>query len=288
VLTPGVLIRDTYEVEVYLGAGAYGDVYRVRHRFLGVQALKLVEVGPDAPPVDELLQEARVLATLTDSHVVRLFDADVCELEGMTFPYLTMEFVRHGTLGQLQSRRIRFEVSEALECAQQMLLGLQAAHSLMPPVLHRDLTPGNVLVAELEPLTLKLSDFGLAAHVHPDTRLLRAAGTIRYQPPEAAWGYATESSDLYAVALILYELLTGVPAFALGAGADLRTSVGVAEALRSSRETEPAPPSSFRAGLPQAVDELVVAALAPKPEDRFRSAREFANTIASVSHRQGW
>jgi serine/threonine protein kinase len=84
-------------------------------------------------------------------------------------------------------------------------------------------------VAAIDPLVLKLSDFGLAAHVHPETRLLRAAGTIRYQPPEASWGYATEASDLYAVALILYEMLTGMPAFAIETGADLRTSVGVAE-----------------------------------------------------------
>jgi serine/threonine-protein kinase len=284
----GTLIRDTYSVEAFLGSGAYGDVYRVSHRFLGRQALKLVEVGPDAPPVEELLEEARVLATLTDPHVVRLFDADVCELSDRIVPFLTMEFLPHGTLGQLQGRRIRFEVPDALGCARQMLTGLQAAHSLAPPVLHRDVTPSNVLVAEPEPLALKLSDFGLAAHVHPETRLLRAAGTIRYQPPEAAWGYATEASDLYAVALILYELLTGVPAFPLRSTADLRTSAGIADELRRSRRAEPAPPSTYRSGLPHAVDELVLAALATNPLDRFRSAHEFADTIAAVLQREGW
>jgi len=113
----------------------------------------------------------------------------------------------------------------------------------------------------------------------PDT----AAGTIRYQPPEASWGYATEASDLYAVALILYEMLTGVPAFPLPAVSELGTSVGVAQALRRTRDATPAPPSRFRPGLPRAVDELVLAALAPKPEERFSSAGTFREMIEAVA-----
>ena len=154
-------------------------------------------------------------------------------------------------------------MAEALDAAAQILDGLGAAHSLTPPVLHRDVTPFNVLVAKGTPLLLKLSDFGLASHVNQETRLLRAAGTIRYQPPEAAWGYATASSDLYAVGLILYELLTGVAAFPVDAASDLRTSVGIAAAIRDSRQTLPAPPSRYRPGLPPAVNTAVLKALAP-------------------------
>ena len=281
-LTPGTLVRDTYEVLGFLGAGAYGDVYRVRHRFLGEQALKLVEVGENAPPVEELLNEARLLASLSHPNVVRVFDADIYEVNGKALPFFTMEYVTGGALASLMAKRLRLEVGEALTAAGQMLSGLDAAHSLVPPVLHRDITPGNVLVASTQPVTLKLSDFGLAAHVHPDTRLLRAAGTIRYQPPEAAWGFATEASDLYAVALILYEMLTGVPAYPLPDVSELGTSIGVAQALRRGRDTQPAPPSRFRPGLSRAVDELVLGALAPKPEDRFPSAMVFKETIAAV------
>ena len=281
-LGPGTVIGGTYEVGSFVGRGAYGDVYRVRHRFLGEQALKLVEVGPDAPPFEELLNEARVLATLSHPHVVRVFDADVYESAEGSLPFFTMEYVAGGTLAAVSSRRIRLGVDEALDAAAQMLSGLEAAHSLSPPVLHRDVTPGNVLIASEQPLVLKLSDFGLAGHVHPDTRLLRAAGTIRYQPPEAAWGYASEASDLYAVALILYELLTGVAAFPLGQEAELGTSVGVAAALRTSREAPPGPPSVYRRELSPAIDALVLSALAPKPADRFQSAGEFRGTLGEV------
>ena len=107
--------------------------------------------------------------------------------------------------------------------------------------------------------------------------------TVRYQPPEAAWGYATEASDLYAVALILYEMLTGMPAFVVDPAAELATSVGVAEALRQSREGAPAPPSRFRVGLPSGTDELILSALALRPEDRFRSAGAFIEMIREVS-----
>ena len=282
-LAPGSLIRGTYEVIGFLGAGAYGDVYRVRHRFLGEQALKLVEVGENAPPVDELLNEARLLASLSHPHIVRVFDAGIHTDDRGELPFFTMEYLAGGALAGLMARRVRFDVADALDAASQMLAGLEAAHSLMPPVLHRDMTPGNVLVASERPLTLKLSDFGLAAHVHPETRLLRAAGTIRYQPPEAAWGFATEASDLYAVTLILYELLTGVPAFPLPDMSELATSIGVAQALRRTRETDPEPPSRFRPGLPRAVDELVLGALAAKPEARFPSARIFSAMIGEVA-----
>lgn len=281
-LAPGTVIRGTYEVEAFIGAGAYGDVYCVRHRFLGEQALKLVEVGPDAPPLDTLLDEARVLASLSHPNVVRLFDADIHVTPVGEMPFLTMEYLPHGTLAGLIARRIRFDVVEALEAAMQMTAGLGAAHSLEPPVLHRDVTPGNVLVASEKPLLLKLSDFGLAAHVNPETRLLRAAGTIKYQPPEAAWGYATEASDVYAVALILFELLTGVSPFPVAQPSELQTSLAVAAALRESRLNPPAPPSGYRRGLSRPVDELVLAALEPRPEDRFGSATEFERAIRAV------
>lgn len=281
-LQPGTVVRDTYEVDTFIGAGAYGDVYRVHHRFLGEQALKLVEVGPDAPPFDELLNEARVLASLSHQNVVRLFDADLYATPLGETPFFTMEYLERGALAGLMARRIRFAVIEALEAGAQMTAGLGAAHSLAAPVLHRDVTPGNVLVASEQPLLLKLSDFGLAAHVNPETRLLRAAGTIKYQPPEAAWGYATEASDLYAVALIMFELLTGVAPFPVFRASELQTSLAVAEAIRGSRKEPPAPPSRYRRELSGPVDELVLAALEPRPEDRFRTATEFERAIRAV------
>src|SRR3954447_9047284 len=163
----------------FLGSGSYGEVYAVRHRFLGEQALKLLDAGAGAAPCEQLLEEARLLSTLSHPNVVRVFDADIYESHGQQRPFFTMEHLRQGSLASLLGGRLRFEIPEALDAARQILLALDAAHSLEPSVLHRDVTPANVLVACSEPITLKLADFGLAAHAHPHTRLLRAAGTIR-------------------------------------------------------------------------------------------------------------
>lgn len=274
-------IRDL-EVVRFLGSGAYGQVYEVLHPFLGKQALKLIEVGPDAPPVDELLAEAHVLAKIVHPNVVRLFDAGLAEVDGSERPFLTMELMLGGTLGALQERRLRLEIGEALDIGIQLLAGLSAAHALSPPVLHRDITPGNILVAGESPVQVKLSDFGLAAHVHPETRLLRAAGTIRYQPPEAALGYATTASDVFAAGLILFELLTGVSAFRLRGSGDFGTSVGVAQAIRRSRESPAPPPSRFRSTLGADLDEVISTALALRPADRFPSAKELEDALVEV------
>ena len=280
-LRPGTRIRDL-EVVRFLGSGAYGQVYEVVHPFLGTQALKLVEVGSDAPPVEELLAEARVLAKIVHPNVVRLFDAGLADVEGGERPFLTMELMPGGTLGALQRRRLRLEIAEAVDIGIQLLAGLSAAHALSPPVLHRDITPGNILVASENPFQIKLSDFGLAAHVHPETRLLRAAGTIRYQPPEAALGYATTESDVFAAGLIIYELLTGVSAFPLRDSPDLGTSVGVAQAIRRSREDPAPPPSQFRSTISPDLNQLISQALALRPADRISSAKEFEDALTEV------
>lgn len=280
-LQHGTRVRDL-EIVQFLGSGAYGQVYEVLHPFLGKQALKLVEVGPDAPPIDELLAEAHVLAKIVHPNVVRLFDAGLAEVDGSEQPFLTMELMDGGTLGALQKRRLRLEIDEALDIGIQLLAGLSAAHELSPPVLHRDITPGNILVASESPVQVKLSDFGLAAHVHPETRLLRAAGTIKYQPPEAALGYSTTASDVFAAGLILFELLTGVSAFPIRGSRDLATSMGVAQAIRHSRESPAPPPSHFRANIGADLDEVMSTALALRPADRFGFAKDFEQALVGV------
>ncbi len=282
-LLPGTILRENYVVESFIGKGAYGSVYKVRHRFLGEQALKLLDREQnDSSDPNDMLSEARILAGISHPHIVRVFDADVLEEPSPATPFFTMEYLPLGTLGDLIERRIRLGIEESLEVAGQMLSGLAAAHENTPPVLHRDVTPHNVLIASTSPIGIKLSDFGLAQHVDPDTRLLKAAGTVRYQPPEADWGFATEASDLYAVALILYEMLTGAAAFPLPSDADLSTSQGVASAFSKSRRSAPAAPSTYRTGLSADVDALVLAALATDPMSRFRSAAEFRRALDSV------
>jgi hypothetical protein len=283
-LQPGALITDAYTVDSLIGHGAYGDVYKVRPReALASQALKLIAVGPQTDRFDAFLQEARGLMSLSHHpHILPVLDAGVYESDIGPVPFFTMEYFAGKTLAERPPSRIRFDVDEALEAGAQMLSALAAAHALSPPVLHRDIEPGNVFIISEDPFVLKISDFGLARHVHPDTRLLRAVETLRYQPPEAARTNATEAGDLYSVALLLYELLTGVTAYPVSEDADLTTNEGVADALRRSRETLPPPPSTYRRGLPPPVDQLILSALAIRPESRFRTAMQFRAVLDDV------
>lgn len=281
-LAPGDVVGSTYVVEQLLGGGAYGDVYRVRHRFLGLQAMKVLRPDPMNQSVEGLLAEARLLVDLLHPNIVRVYDANESATPAGTFAYITMEHLPVGTLSSLLARRVRLPLPSVLEIGSQLLSALDCAHRSSPPVIHRDITPGNVLVSRESPIFVKLADFGNAGRVHPETRILRAAGTIRYLPPEAAFGFATELGDLYAVALLLYEALTGAAAFP-SVATQRSTLVELRTELLEGKKHRPLPPSRLRADVPPAVDEMLLRALAPKAEDRFSSASEFLKSVATVA-----
>lgn len=280
-LSPGQVINGTYTVERYLGGGSYGAVYEVTHRFLGTQALKLLRPDPLTRDVAKLLDEARVLVDLLHPNIIRVYDANEVTVADERLAFLTMEFLRGGTLADLRSRRVRLAVSEVRHIALQLLSALDHAHSLNPPVLHRDITLRNVLVVTEEPMHVKIADFGLAGRVHPETRLLRAAGTLHYMPPEAGWGYVTESADLYAAALVLYELVTGVSAFPEPPLAPTTTAAEVRGNLLAIKKDPPPPPSRFRSALSPSLDSTLLRALSPAPGDRFPSAAAFSAVVSS-------
>lgn len=284
-LRPGFLLNSTYTIEQFLGGGAYGDVYRVSHRFLGQQAMKVLRKDPLAPTTSQLLSEARVLVDLLHPNIVRVYDANEVLIDSELAAYLTMEFLPQGTLAAHRAAIIRLPTTHALSIAAQLLSALDYAHGLNPPVLHRDITPNNILIAEVGPRgpVVKLADFGLAGRVHPDTRILRAAGTIHYMPPEAAWGFTTEKSDTYAVGLLLYELVTGVAAYPSTRLPPETTAMQVRESLLASKKVPPTPPSRFRMDLPAGMDDLLLTALAPIPADRHATAADFRRSIEELA-----
>src|ERR1700722_11870722 len=99
ILEPGAILRDTYEVERFLGEGAFAEVYRVKHRFLGRQSLKLFKrVGMSMADIQEMLGEAILLSRIGHPNIVRVFDANVIETKGETRGYFTMEYVAGGSL----------------------------------------------------------------------------------------------------------------------------------------------------------------------------------------------
>jgi len=213
VLEDGELIRETFEIERFLGEGAFARVYRAYDRLLRRRvALKVFK--RDFPNIDELaetLSEGRILNELEHRNIVRVFDAGIFERGGHKNGYFAMEYVAGGTLeAHWQSYGNRYmPVSEAVDLVRQVAEGLAGAHGRHPPIIHRDIKPQNILVGwDGQGLRARLGDFGLAKSVSPVTLLASAHGTIGFKPPEAFMGEDTTGSDVWALGATLYRLLT--------------------------------------------------------------------------------
>ena len=148
-LEEGVIIRGTYEVERFLGEGAFAEVYRVKHRFLGRQAIKVFKCpGMARDAADRLFAEAILLSQIGHPNIVRVFDAGLVDTAHGECAYMTMEDVAGGTLEDYwKSFGGAFvPVEAAVELLRQVCRGLSVAHSVQPPIVHRDLKPQNILV----------------------------------------------------------------------------------------------------------------------------------------------
>lgn len=274
-LEPGTRLGTTYTVEAFLGAGAYGQVYRVTHRYLGQQALKVFPPGA-LPPTQDFFHEARVLVSLTHPNIVRVFDANVVETPAGPLPYLAMEYIDGETLGSVLRRRVRLGLAEATALARDLTEGLSEAHQLDPPLLHLDLTTENVMVTRYRGrLHAKIADFGIAAQVHPTTHMARAQGTLYYMAPEMFWGYATPASDVFMLGFLIYWLYAGVPPYPTPTVSSEASTRDLADAIQGMR-LNPAPPlARFRMDIPQPLADLVAKALSMNPDQRYPNAHAF-------------
>ncbi|MEM1450727.1 MAG: protein kinase [Planctomycetota bacterium] len=258
---------DAYDVQVLLGRGGMGAVYRARHRKLDrMVAIKVLR--PDAAGIVEdaaafaerFEREARVLAKLDHPNIVRIHDYG--QSGGDTpFFYLVLEYVEGATLRDLLSQG-RLSAREALDLAPQICDALQAAHDV--GVVHRDVKPENILVDAAG--RVRIADFGLAKLRGADptamgiTRTDQVFGTAHYMAPEQmrASGQVDHRADLFSLGVVLYEMLTGE----LPLGRFAPPSATAAEAAR--------------------LDPVVLKALENDPDARYQAARELQRDVESA------
>ncbi len=268
----GTVIDGRYEVLSRIGSGGMADVYLAQDALLGRQvALKLLQhrFAQDQEFVERFRREASSAAGLSHPNVVSIFDRG--EWDG-TY-YIAMEYLPGRTLKAMVREEGPMDPASAIEIVIQILRAAKFAHKR--GIIHRDLKPHNVILDEEG--RAKVTDFGIARAGASDMTLTGSImGTAQYLSPEQAQGQSvSETSDLYAVGIVLYELLTGAVPF------DGETAVTIALKQVSAL---PPPPSLLNSAVTPELDAVVARALAKSPLERFADAAEF---IAALEQARG-
>ncbi|TDC81696.1 serine/threonine protein kinase [Micromonospora sp. KC606] len=267
------LLGERYRLIEQLGAGGMSVVWRGYDEVLGRQvAVKVLasRLASDRAFRHRIRAEAQAAARLCHPNITNVYDYGESEQVGLTVPYVVMELVDGGPLTGRLGQGSRLPWREAVTIGAEVSSALATAHAR--GVVHRDVTPGNVM---LTPTGVKVVDFGISALVgeseqDPDGALL---GTPAYLAPERLdKGQVSPATDVYAVGLLLYRMLTG----RLPWQASTTTQM-----LRAHMYHDPEPMPEV-AGLPVEVAELVRHCLAKRPEDRPATA-ELARTLAEAA-----
>ena len=259
-----------YDILAELGRGGMGVVYKARHVTLNrVVALKMMLSGAHAGATElaRFRSEARAVARLQHPHIVQIFE--VGEHAGL--PFFALEFLEAGSLaGRLDGTP--WADRRAAELVRKLAAAVQHAHE--HGIVHRDLKPANVLLlADGAP---KVADFGLAKGVERDgerTQTGAIIGTPNYMAPEQARAAAAEvgpRTDVYALGVILYELLTGRVPFLCATTRDT---------LEQVREQNPVPPRQQQPKISRDLETICLKCLEKRPEDRYATARDLADDL---------
>jgi serine/threonine-protein kinase len=265
----------SYVVERLLGQGAYSEVYRVRHAVLGRLAMKVLRRVGTLAQTHGLLGEAVLLSRIGHPNVVRVFDAGTVTTAAGERGWFTMEYVAGGNLDDFRTAHTSgpVPVADTVEVLTQICAGLATAHAEDPPIVHRDLTPWNVLVGQgRHGIRVRIGDFGLARRADPGTGLTSGEGTLAFMAPESLrYGIGSSTAaDVYSVGVLAYLLLTDVLPHR-----DLAHTVYGAE-----RRQAPVAPSRFNRDVDAGLDRLVLSALDPDPGRRPPDAAALGAALA--------
>lgn len=248
-----------------------GSVYRVREPGGGDVALKLLAMVTEGDPLARLRfqREFRLLSSLSHPNLVRVLAWG--EHEGR--PFYTMEWLVGRTLAEAMPQD-EGRLAALLRWSVELCRGLGYIHRV--GIIHRDLKPDNVMVTDQG--HVKLTDFGLAREVAPDTVLSQTGtmvGTLAYMAPEQIAGRRVDArSDLYALGAILYHLMTGRPPFSTG---------DWASAIQAILDDPPVPPLDINPGMPKSLSDLIMLLLDKSPEARLQSADDVLEVLEQLA-----
>ncbi|SHL62516.1 Stk1 family PASTA domain-containing Ser/Thr kinase [Actinacidiphila paucisporea] len=266
-----------YELGSVLGRGGMAEVYLAHDTRLGrtvaVKTLR-VDLARDPSFQARFRREAQSAASLNHPSIVAVYDTGEDYVDGISIPYIVMEYVDGSTLRELLHSGRKLLPERAMEMTVGILQALEYSHRA--GIVHRDIKPANVMLTRTG--QVKVMDFGIARAMGDSgmtmTQTAAVIGTAQYLSPEQAKGEQVDArSDLYSTGCLLYELLTVRPPF-----------VGdspVAVAYQHVRE-DPQPPSVFDPEVTPAMDAIVLKALTKDPDYRYQSADEMRADIEAA------
>lgn len=275
------ILGGRYEVGDLIGRGGMAQVHRgYDTRLSRAVAIKILraDLASDPTFLARFRREAQSAAALNHPSIVSVYDTGEEQVTGdggtISLPYIVMEYVKGRTVSSLLSSGDPLPIDEAIQIVVGVLSALEYSHQ--EGIIHRDIKPGNIMLTASG--KVKVMDFGIARAIADSAATMTATnsvvGTAQYLSPEQARGEVVDTrSDLYSTGCLFYELLTGRPPF-VGDSA-------VAVAYQHVSET-PKPPSYYASDIPEALDRVVLKALAKKRDERYQSANQFRADLLNL------
>lgn len=264
----GKKLDGRYEITEIIGIGGMANVYKaydvIENRVVAVKILREEYMGNEEMR-RRFKNESKAMAVLNHPNVMKVYDVSFSD----RMQSIVMEYIDGITLKEYIEQQGTLKWKEAVHFTVQILRALQHAHD--KGIVHRDIKPQNIML--LSDGTIKITDFGIARFARSETRTLtdKAIGSVHYISPEQAAGAATDArTDLYAVGVILYEMLTGRVPFE----ADTPVSV----ALKQIQSTA-VPPRQINPSIPEGLQEITIHAMEKDITKRYQSAAQMLRDI---------
>ena len=266
----GTILSGRYEIIEVIGSGGMAIVYRAKDnlldRFVAVKMLR-EDLQDDKDFVERFKAEARSAASLNHPNVVSVFDVGT---DGDR-EYFVMEYIEGITLKEIIDER---QLGWKTACSYGVQIAGAIEHAHKKNIVHRDIKPHNIMITKDK--VVKVTDFGIARAVTSST-IVRAGnviGSVHYFSPEQASGGAVDfKSDIYSMGVVLYEMLTGKVPF------EAENPVAIA---KMHVDDQPQPPMELNPEIPEAVNDIVLKAMAKQPSKRYQKSEDFAADLKKV------